>query len=217
MIDPGCAVTRESAAEAALGILRGDELTHMTTHLETCAGCREEVAGMLPMASRLLDLIPGTEPPLGFDRRVLSQMGQAGLPPARPAWRRHPALAAAAAAAAAVLIAVSAWVSSSGSGSPRPAQAQLVAEFYSHGHDVGRIETYGKPLWLAVSVRGVATSGAVTCEILHRDGSITTVGSFDLVGGSGSWSTPDLQGVTSVAGAQLVDPDGHVLAVALFS
>lgn len=215
MVEIGCAAARESLAELALGTLHGEELRQVTAHVEHCKDCRREATGMLPVASQLLELIPGTEPPLGFDRRVLAQVGDSG---GTRAWmaRRRP-IAMAVAAAAAVIFGVSGWLVGSGSSSHHEQRPLLAADFVRQGHDVGRIEAYGNPLWLSVTVRGTGTSGPVTCEIVHQDGTITTMGSFDLVGGSGSWSTPDPSGMTGVMQAQLVDAGGHVVAVAHFT
>lgn len=214
MVDPGCTSVRESLAELALGILRGDELREATAHLEHCRDCQREVAGMLPVASQLLELIPGTEPPLGFDRRVLREVA----PPDRRTLliARHRALLAAVAAAVAAVIGVSGWLAERGTGTSG-VHPQLAAALTAQGHDVGSIEAYGRPLWLKVTVHGAGVSGAVTCEVVHRDGSVTRMGSFDLVSGSGTWSTPDTGNMAGITGARLVDADGHVVAVARFS
>ena len=215
MVDIGCEVARESLAELALGTLRGEELRNVTSHVEHCKECRHEVTSMLPVASQLLELIPGTEPPLGFDRRVLAEVGQSGGV-VRWMGRRRP-LVMAAAAAAAVIFGVSGWLVGAGSSGHRPAHALLAAQFVRQGHDVGTIEVYGKPLWLSVTVSHIGTSGPVTCEIVRKDGSVTTMGTFDLVGESGKWSTPDLSGMANITQAQLLDAHGRVLAIARFS
>lgn len=215
MVDIGCEAAQESLAELALGTLRGDELHRVTAHVDHCKECRHEVTNMLPVASQLLELIPGTEPPLGFDHRVLAQVGQ----PAQPTrWvsRRRPVVMALAAAAA-VIFGVSGWLVGAGSSGHPPAHALLAADFVRQGHDVGRIEVYGKPLWVSVTVHDSGASGPVTCEIVHKDGTVTTMGTFDLVGGAGNWGTPDHSGMTDINRAQLVDAHGQVLAVAHFS
>lgn len=214
MVDPACAAVRESLAELALGILRGDELRQATAHLEHCRDCQREMTGMLPVASRLLELIPGTEPPLGFDRRVMREVGATGARTRLLA--RNRTLLTAVAAAAAVVIGVSGWLVERGTGAGSP-QPQLAAEFTAQGRDVGRIEAYGKPLWLKVTVHGAGMSGPVTCEVVHRDGSVTNMGSFDLVSGSGTWSTPDDGDMTGITAARLVDAGGRVVAVARFT
>lgn len=214
MVEPACATVRESLAELALGILRGDELRQVTAHLEHCRDCQREVTDMLPVASQLLELIPGTEPPLGFDRRVLREVTPAG------GWARlhagHRVVLTAVAAAMAVVIGVSGWLVERGS-SPGTARPQLAAEFTAQGRDVGSIEAYGRPLWLKVTVHGAGMSGPVTCEMVHQDGTVTNMGTFDLVSGSGTWSTPDTGDMAGITGAQLVDAGGHVVAVARFT
>ncbi|MGH9056175.1 MAG: hypothetical protein ACRDYY_10005, partial [Acidimicrobiales bacterium] len=74
MADIGCGHVRDVAAELALGILPGGEQPAVASHLEACATCREEVGAMEVVAARLLELVPGTEPPLGFDHRVLARV-----------------------------------------------------------------------------------------------------------------------------------------------
>jgi hypothetical protein len=66
-----CVETREAAAEFALGILDPAHRDEVARHLCRCHDCRVEVAGLTEVALRLLDVLPGTEPPLGFDRAVL--------------------------------------------------------------------------------------------------------------------------------------------------
>ena len=215
MVDIGCEAAGESLAELALGTLRGDELHRVTEHVEHCKECRREVTSMLPVASQLLELIPGTEPPLGFDRRVLAEVAQPGGA-TRWAARRRP-IVMAAAAAAAVIFGVSGWLVGAGSSDHDRTHALVAADFVHQGHDVGNIEVYGKPLWLSVTVHGIGTSGMVTCQIVHKDGTVTTMGSFGLSGGSGTWATPDPVGMADVSQAQLVDTHGQVLAVARFS
>jgi hypothetical protein len=51
---------------------------------------------------------------------------------------------------------------------------------------------------------------------MGKDGRITTVGSFDLVNGSGTWGAPDPGGFGGVAGARLVNSRGQVIATATF-
>lgn len=215
MADSGCETARESLAELALGALRGEELRRVSAHVEHCSECRREVNSMLPVASRLLELVPGTEPPLGFDRRVLSNVEAVEGGASRFARRRSVIMAIA--AAAAIVFGVSGWLvgaASSGPSGHHQGRPELTAEFVEQGHGVGQIEVYGKPLWLTVTVHGTGISGAVICEMVHADGSVTKMGPFDLVGGSGTWSAPDPEGMAHVTQAQLVDTAGKVVAVA---
>lgn len=69
-----CVEAREAAAEFALGILDPIYRREVDSHLRLCDDCRREITGLTEVAARLLDVIPGTEPPLGFDRAVLVQI-----------------------------------------------------------------------------------------------------------------------------------------------
>lgn len=215
MPDTGCDTARESLAELALGTLRGQELREVSSHVAQCRDCRREVTSMLPVASQLLELIPGTEPPLGFDRRVLSRVHQSD---SSGGWfSRRRTVVMSIAAAAAIVFGVSGWLVGAGSSGHPQTRPELTAAFTEQGHQVGQIEAYGKPLWLTVTVHGTGVSGTVTCQLVHGDGSVTTMGSFDLVAGSGTWSTPDPEGMGNVSQARLVDSTGNVVAVARIS
>ena len=54
------------------------------------------------------------------------------------------------------------------------------------------------------------------CQLVGKDKHVTTVGSFTLTDGYGSWGSPDFAD-GSLRGARLVAPDGTVLAIATFA
>jgi hypothetical protein len=60
----------------------------------------------------------------------------------------------------------------------------------------------------------VPVSGTVSCQLIGRDGSLETLGRFDLVHGSGSWAAPDPEGLPGYRTARLVDRTGRVIATA---
>jgi hypothetical protein len=70
-----CARLRELAPELALGVLTGEERAEARNHLATCADCREYVLELTSVSDGLLALVPGAEPPVGFEDRLLSRMG----------------------------------------------------------------------------------------------------------------------------------------------
>jgi hypothetical protein len=85
-------------------------------------------------------------------------------------------------------------------------------------HDVGDIFLYsGKPRWIFMSVDLGSGNEAVTCQLVGKDGRVTTVGSFRLADGYGSWGSPDPGTAGSVSGARLVSANGTVLATAAFT
>jgi len=83
--------------------------------------------------------------------------------------------------------------------------------------NVGELFYYrGSPRWLYMWVELPAGNGRVTCQVLNADGTLSTVGSFPLADGYGAWGSPDTGSTGRVRGAQLLAPDGKVLATATF-
>jgi Putative zinc-finger len=81
MADRDCARLHELADELALGVLTGEERVEARTHLANCPDCREYVLELTAVSDGLLALVPGAEPPVGFEDRVLSRLGMtAGRP-----------------------------------------------------------------------------------------------------------------------------------------
>ena len=202
------------APELALGILPEAEAESARLHLRSCRQCAAEVASLTPVADRLLELVPGTEPPLGFDRRVLATVSRFSVRRLRfPHVSRRLAVMSAAAAAA-IVFGTMGWMA--GRGTTNHRVETTAAEFVVNGHRIGEVETYGHPSWVTVSVHDVGMTGRVTCQVVNKNGTTWTMGSFDLVKGSGTWSTPDPSGLSGASQARLVDTSGHVIAVAQF-
>jgi anti-sigma factor RsiW len=59
------------AAAYALGSLEPDEAERYRRHLDRCAACREEVAGMRRVTDALLTAVPQYRSPASLRRRVL--------------------------------------------------------------------------------------------------------------------------------------------------
>ena len=72
----------------------------------------------------------------------------------------------------------------------------------------------GNPNWIYMSVTMDAGSGMVICQLVGADGHVTTVGSFRLKDGYGSWGSPATMSQGEPAGARLLAADGTVLATA---
>jgi hypothetical protein len=213
MHDLSCDEVRDAAAEFALDIISPDEKAAVAAHLVDCPACREDVGGMQESASRLLDLVPGTEPPLGFDRRVLARAGYE-LKPGRRRFRLVVTLAA-----AALLVIGSTFGAELGRTSTHaPRQVVASASFYQGSVSVGEVYVYaGRPPWVQMTVRGLQVKGPVACEIVGPTGAVTKVGSFELVGGGGYWGAPVESGLAQLNSVDLVDVSGHVIASAVFS
>lgn len=124
-------------------------------------------------------------------------------------------------AAAAVLLAVIAaglggWglratTSPAAAWSPLTSAALLSAS----DHTVGKLFYYdGDPQWVYMSVNMATGNGTVICQLESTDGQLTTVGSFQLNDGYGTWATSAAVSHGDLAGARLITTDGTVLATA---
>jgi len=220
MNEMGCEDLAEVAAELALGVLTGRERAQAIAHLDRCDACREHVRRLTLTGEDLLGLLPGIEPPAGFETRVMSRLGLAGERARRP-WTRW-MLAAAAGTVIAAACGLGGWGLRAATSSPPPAsraQASLYsAPLTTVSHlTAGNVFLYdGKPRWLYMSVKIGSGNGTVICQLVGRDGHITTVGSFRLTGGYGYWASPDHVDPDAVKGARLTSMNGTVLATATF-
>src|SRR5215472_17527868 len=250
--DMGCAGFADVAAELALGVLTGRERAEALAHLDHCDECREHVRQLTMTGEELIGLLPSSEPPPGFETRVMERLGLV-VPGPRHARRRlsgrgsadttrpsgrdsadttRPSgitrfktgltgrtrrmLAVAAVALAVIVSALGGWGLHAATSSPAGPPLSS-AELLSASHQpVGDVFFYhGDSRWMYMSVYMNNASGIVICQLESTDGHVTTVGSFRLVGGYGSWGGP-ADGGGTIAAARLVSPDGTVLATATF-
>lgn len=197
-----CEQLREIGAELALGVLPAEDRAGVMDHLEHCPACREYVHELTATSDALLDLVPGSEPPVGFEDRVIDRLGLSSgrRPRLRVRWRRF-ALAAAAAAAG-LALGGGGWVLGASVGRPTPVapivspvQPRLITAQLAHaGQSFGQVYLYtGSSPWLYMAVDADGHSGTVRCQLQRADGSIVKVGSFTLNDdGYGSWGGPYL-------------------------
>lgn len=213
-----CHQLRELDAELALGVLPGKQRAAALAHLDQCPDCREHIEQLTIIGDALLDLVPGSEPPLGFETRVMNRLN----PPAPTRWRWL-RLAIAAATIAAVFGA-GGWLAGSVTQSPPappaasdPGYVLLEATLAAGSEPVGRIFAYsGKGRWVYMWVRLEPEIREVSCQLVRRDGSTVPLGRFPLKEGRGYWAAPTPVDPVTVTGARLVSEDGSVLATARF-
>ncbi|WP_234315243.1 hypothetical protein [Streptomyces globisporus] len=79
-----CERLREEGAELALGILPARERAEAVAHLDRCPDCRAYVERLTAVGDGLLGLLPGAEPPVGFESRVVRGMLPASTPAPAP-------------------------------------------------------------------------------------------------------------------------------------
>jgi hypothetical protein len=231
-------------AELALGVLPAQERAAAIAHLDRCPACREHIEQLTLAVDGLLGLLPGSEPPVGFEKRVLSRMQVSGELQRHQRRRRRLRLAAAATAIAAAF-GFGGWAVGAATDGSRPAstsaaqQTLLAADFTTGGHRVGQVFAHpGSPGWIYMSVDledyrhqdygdspgGTVrdgkvsgnVSGKVTCELERTDGSTAAVGSYTLKDGHGYWGGPASVDPDTLSAARLVAADGSVLATARF-
>jgi hypothetical protein len=240
--DMGCARFADVAAELALGVLTGRERAEALAHLDFCEECREHVRQLTMTGEELLGLLPSSEPPPGFETRVMERLGLAVPGPRHAArgrlfgrgsadtthesgiarfktgltGRTRRMLAVAAVALAVTVSALGGWGLHAATSSPAGPPLSS-AELLSASHQpVGDVFYYhGDSRWMYMSVYMNHVSGTVICQLVSTNGNVTTVGSFRLVGGYGSWGGPATGGGT-IASARLVSLNGTVLATARF-
>ncbi|MFJ9851121.1 hypothetical protein [Streptomyces sp. NPDC101150] len=244
--DLTCEELHEAGAELALGVLSGRERAGAAAHLDRCADCREYVEQLALVGDGLLGLLPGSEPPAGFETRVARRLSQVpgardGRVAARGSGRRRVGFRRAArlrlASAAAVLAlgfgfggwALGTAVEHGAAAPARPVQvgagvlrAQLTGAGVADRQPAGEIYAHpGSPGWMFMSVdladAGVPYNGKVTCVLERTDGTSVRLGTFDLHDGDGYWGAPASVDLATLSGARLTSADGRVLATAHFA
>ncbi|MFD4607888.1 hypothetical protein [Streptomyces sp. NPDC058451] len=236
--ETSCEKLREIGAELALGVLPGRERAGAVAHLERCADCREYIAQLTLLGDRLIGLLPGSEPPVGFESRVAQSLTQMAAHERRPRTRApgiprpgvlgrlRPRVAA---AAGAVLLAVGfgGWAVGTAieSTMSRPAATASgtgmlwggLISADAVGRPAGEVYAHpGSPGWIYMTVdltrAGGPHEGKVTCRLVRKDGTTVRVGDLTLHRGRGSWGGPATIDPAKLAGARVVAPDGTVLA-----
>jgi hypothetical protein len=165
------------------------------------------VEALIEIATLLLDLVPATEPPLGFDHSVLARVTP------QPRRARRVAISVVAAVILCVLVAVAVSNVSAGS-RPAATPVEVTAAFRAGGIRVGTFSARGRLIWVSVAVWGLPVSGPVICQLVDRNGAVHTLGLFDLVEGTGSWAAPDPPGIRRGQEARLIDGSGRIVATA---
>lgn len=232
----GCDEFGDVAAELALGVLTGRERAQAIAHLDHCDACRENVRQLTMTSEEMLGLLPAMEPPAGFESRVMERIGVA-TPSPHPVshisrarsfgkklngWtgggqvgRPRRMLAAAAVAATVVVGGLGGWALHGSASSPSSSALSSATLLSASHQSAGEIFVHnGNPRWMYMSVNVNSGSSSVTCQLVGADGHITTVGSFQLVGGYGYWGSPIPANIGTLTGARLVSTNGTVLATA---
>lgn len=239
--DPNCEKLREIGAELALGVLCGSERAEAVAHLDRCADCREYVRQLTLVGDRLIGLLPDSDPPPGFEARVVRRLAQQataqeGPGPVRASGRsprnfrgrarRARLRLAAVATTLAVAVGFTGWAVGTAVQEVTATAPAITSEpmlmgdmIAASGRSVGEIYAHpGSPGWIFMSVdlagRRSSYTGTVACLLERADGSMVHVGNFSVRGGRGDWGAGAPGDLSAVLRARLTSPDGTVLATA---
>jgi Putative zinc-finger len=212
----GCEVIRADLHEFALGTLSGRPRSRVIDHLTSCAQCRTELQALTSVADALLTLAPQSEPPWGFEQRLIDRYRNEVAPARRhPRWRPL-MLSAAAALLVALGFSIGALVQSphstpAASGPPSAVNGELT----SQGHSLGHVFIVASnPSWIYMTFDDPQWSGTAWCRVTLRSGRVRDLGSFTMTDGYGVWSAATNVPVAQIKSAQVVNAHGVVLASA---
>jgi anti-sigma-K factor RskA len=214
-----CEGYSDDLAELALGVLTGRARAGALAHVESCPRCAEELELLSRVADAVLLAAPDEEPPVGFETRLFERMGVADRSPRRrlrPS-RWVPAVAAVAALAVALALGLSLSSSTPSPTATAPSRPHAVvsADLVEHGETVGHVAAFGgaEP-WLSMTLADSSAQGTVDCVVVTDDGVVHHVGSFVARRGYGAWVAPLHVDPADLRSAEVVSPNGVVIATA---
>jgi Putative zinc-finger len=223
-----CEEVRALAPELALGIADGKERAEALAHLSSCAACRSYLAELTDVADDLLALTPSEEPPVGFESRVLTELGiEPPSPSRRLRWPLVQPRRLLVAAAAAVLLAVAGTSATLSlafqderelAGQYRGALERVGGDYFqaarlqdSRGTPVGQVFGYqGRPSWLFVVVYEPFRQTALTGSLTTTGGDTVPLGAVELDQERASWGGEIPVDLREVEQVRLVDERGNI-------
>ncbi len=192
----------DDIVELALGTVDGDRRARMAAHVLRCAACRREYDELAATVAALGPAVPGVQPPIGFDERVLARFATDHAPPSR---RRRPqrwGWLAAAAVFVALLVPAGIWLASRDDSDQVAVGSVATLERTKDGTAVGTVsisDVEGTSV-MVVALVGAPDDVSYYCRIQFADGRTIESGSWPA--GNGAWVVPldtDGAAVTSVA------------------
>lgn len=213
-------VHSDQLVSLALQQVEPDERARLSEHLEGCARCRDEYAGLEDAVQHTLAAAPSIAPPAGFSGRVLAAMAGTERPvvgssKANPR-RRWPSLVAAAAALVCGLavgvggtLAVTTPPGPVGSAPGTATSASALVT--GSGETVGSAGTtvLSGQDYLVITVTRARPGAAYECIVVGSDGQRHS---------AGDWTLEASAGGTTASGSWLVQaPPGEVARVELMT
>lgn len=212
MGDLTCAQFGVLADELALGVLFGRDRAKALAHAHHCDDCAAELRQLTAVSDGLLGLVPGREPSIGFEIRMMNRLGLAERSRRGRSW-----LASAAVAAVIATVFALGGFAFGTFTTPGSPPGVLSSTFTAGDRQVGSIYTAtSTPSWVYMTIDTEQGTGTVTCQLQQRDGRIVTLGTFRVTDGYGYWGAPSPVDAATVASARVVAGDGTVVATAQF-
>ncbi|HEV8559995.1 MAG TPA: zf-HC2 domain-containing protein [Actinophytocola sp.] len=215
MVDPGCERLREVGAELALGVLPARDRAAVMAHLQECPACESYLSELTALGDRLVGLVPGVEPPVGFEQRVMDRLGLTASAPRR---HRRRVVITFAAALLALTLGAAGWLGWHGRDLQHRDGDDLVkVPLSASGPVAGEVFAYrDSRSWLYVELSGLPNYGSVSCQVRFTDGQVFTVGTFPVTEGAGQWGGPAPVSGTDPAEVRILAPDGTIVGTARF-
>jgi len=229
---PECGRYADELAELALGISTGRQRAQVLAHVETCPSCHAEMEQLSLAADSLLEVVPGVEPPLGFEVRLMERLGagRAARQLLRRQWLvRRSSLALA--ACLLVLVALGAGVGTGwlARGGQQPAVTPSAfgtgpgghvetASLVAGGRSIGNVTVYsGATSWLYMSLDDGSWSGKASCQVRLAGGKTLRLGTFWLDDGYGAWGVTLAPGTGRIRSASVLSGGGVLASASLAS
>ncbi len=227
---PECVQYAEEIAELALGISTGRQRAQALAHVGACPGCQAEMEQLSLAADSLLEVVPGVEPPLGFEVRFMERLGAGHAPRQSPRRRWSVRRSLLVLACAVVLVAAGVGVGAGWllRGGPQPAVGRSAfgtepggraetASLDAGGRSIGNVTVYsGRTVWLFMSLDDGSWSGEASCQVSLAGGKTMLLGTFWLEDGYGAWGVTLALGTGRIRSASVLS-HGAVLASAKFA
>jgi hypothetical protein len=189
----------DAVIDLVLGDVDGDRRAAMVAHVLRCAVCRREYDGLAATVEDLLPAVPGVQPPLGFDERVLQRLAADAGSGGTGSSRRWRWLVVAAAVLVAALVPAGVWLVGRGDAGSPLAGSLATLRLTRDDSPVGTVsvtDVDGDAV-LVVALVGAHDDVSYYCRTRFADG--TTVESESWPAGNGAWIVPLPSGdVTSV-------------------
>ncbi len=209
----------DDIAALVLGDVDGGRRAAMAAHVLRCAECRRDYDELAETVEGLLVAVPGVQPPIGFDERVLARLAPSRSMPRRRAPRRSAWMIGVAAALVAVVVALGAWaVTRPGGGDSAAAGDIATLHLSDGGTPVGTVsvsEVDGRTV-MVVALVTAPDEIRYYCRARLADG--TMVESEAWPAGSGAWIVPLPDASAPVTSVEVL-PEGtdHIWSAASFT